>query len=127
MNMSFHSFKQAQTAAASVALMTSLLSAPAAWSHGGSHGSVPSRSATTADRPTNRPAVGLRYDPPFCAPHGGQLSKTIGNYYEVVYGPQETRVYVYDIFRFAKSARGIQGWAIMRLRSTESRRADCID
>ncbi len=56
-------------------------------------------------------------DPPFEAPHGGQLSK-FGNYYEVVYGPQETRVYLYDMFRYPLAARAVQGDVVMRVRST---------
>lgn len=36
---------------------------------------------------------------------------------EVVYGPQETRVYLYDIYRSPVSTRGVQGQAIMRVRS----------
>ncbi len=56
-------------------------------------------------------------EPPFRAPHGGQLARTTWNYFEVVYGPQEARIYVYDMFRFPKSARGIQGQVFMRVRS----------
>jgi hypothetical protein len=36
---------------------------------------------------------------------------------EVVYGPQETRVYLYDLYRSPVSARGVQGQVIMRVRS----------
>lgn len=61
---------------------------------------------------------GQRGTPPSEARHGGQVSKTIWNYYEIVYGPTESRVYVYDMFRMPTSAKGIQGWAIMRVRST---------
>ncbi len=58
-----------------------------------------------------------RADPPFRAPHGGQLSKTNWNYFEVVYGPRETRVYVYDLFRSPVPAREMQGDVIMQVRS----------
>ncbi|MBX9792615.1 MAG: hypothetical protein K2Y37_27255 [Pirellulales bacterium] len=67
--------------------------------------------------PAARPA-GPAYDPPFVAPHSGQLSRTTGNRFEVVYGPYETRIYVYDAFRAPKSAQGIQGSATMQVQST---------
>ncbi len=54
------------------------------------------------------------------APHGGQVFKSIWNAYEVVYGPQETRVYIYDIYHNPISVRGIQGGARMRVRSNGS-------
>jgi hypothetical protein len=50
-------------------------------------------------------------------PHGGQIHKSIWNVYEVAYGPQETRIYVYDIFHNPVVARGIQGQAFLRVRS----------
>lgn len=58
-----------------------------------------------------------RADPPFRAPHGGQLSRTTFNYFEVVYGPGETRLYVYDMFRYPEPTRGIVGEAIMQVPS----------
>ncbi|HUG67221.1 MAG TPA: hypothetical protein VMM76_05700 [Pirellulaceae bacterium] len=66
---------------------------------------------------TDRVSGQRRNDPPFQAPHGGQLTKRIWNTYEVVYGPHETRVYLYDPFRSPVSARGIQGGVVMRVRS----------
>lgn len=55
---------------------------------------------------------------PFVPPHGGQLTKTTWNYYEVVYSPLETRVYVYDMFRAPLPSQGMQGKASMRVRSS---------
>lgn len=77
-------------------------------------------SSTVADQPSCHSSAQrtTRDTPPFRPPHGGQLSKTIWNYYEVVYGPRETRVYVYDMFRERVSTRGIQGLATMRVRSS---------
>ena len=66
----------------------------------------------------HRQSSGPRDAPPFEARHGGQLSKTVWNYYEVVYGATESRVYVYDMFRYPVSAKGIEGSAVMRVRST---------
>lgn len=56
-------------------------------------------------------------EPPSKAPHGGQLAATTWYHFEIVYGPHETRVYVYDTFRVPTSARGISGHAFMRVRS----------
>lgn len=56
-------------------------------------------------------------EPPFRAPHGGQLSRTIWYYFEVVYGAQEARVYLYDMFRTPASLRAAQGHVFMRVRS----------
>lgn len=56
-------------------------------------------------------------EPPSRAPHGGQLAATTWHNFEIVYGPHETRVYVYDTFRVPTSARGISGHAFMRVRS----------
>ena len=66
----------------------------------------------------SQPAAPQHKAPPFQAPHGGQLTKQLWNYFEVVYGPRETHVFLYDMFRYPVSTGGIQGWAIMRVRST---------
>jgi hypothetical protein len=63
-------------------------------------------------------SVQQRDDPPFRAAHGGQLYEGVWNYYEVVYGPRQTRVYMYDMFRYPIPTRGIQGSAFMQVRST---------
>lgn len=59
-----------------------------------------------------------RAEDAFQPPHGGQLTKRLWNFYEVAYGPQETRIYLYDVFRYPVSARGIQGGVVMRVRSS---------
>ncbi len=65
-------------------------------------------------------AESQRTAPAWAPPHGGQIFKSIWNNFEVVYGPQETRVYVYDIFHNAQATRGLQGSAILRVRSNRS-------
>lgn len=88
---------------------------------GGSCCSSESGGTKTADGASchaDQPVAQQRSESPFQAPHGGQLIKTLWNFYEVVYGPQDSRVYLYDIYRSPVSAGGIQGWAIMRVRST---------
>ena len=76
--------------------------------------------AAAPTRTGNQPeygAVHRRNDPAFRPPHDGQLSKTMWHQFEVVYGPQETQVYLYDVFRAPVSARGVQGEVVMRVRS----------
>lgn len=57
-------------------------------------------------------------EPPFQAPHSGQLTKTVWNYFEVVYGPQETRLYVFNMFRDPLRVGGVQGKVVLHVRST---------
>lgn len=82
-----------------------------------SHGSKGSSRAARASGSNGQPQ---RTDSPFLAPHGGQLTKTLWNYFEVVYAPQETRVYLFDTFRAPTHVRGIHGTVKMRVRSTGS-------
>jgi len=48
-------------------------------------------------------------------PHGGQFLKSAANYFEVVYLPQETRVYLYDKSIHPLSARGLQAQMSMQI------------
>ena len=82
-------------------------------------GSKTATSSQTGNR-SGYQAVQRRNDPPFRPPHGGQLSKTLWNKYEVFYGPQETRIYLYDIFGDPLSARGVQGHVVMHVRSNNT-------
>lgn len=69
--------------------------------------------------PTRRvPTRQREAEPPFQAPHGGQLTKTVWNYFEVVYGPQETRLYVFNMFRDPLRVGRLQGQVVMQVRST---------
>ncbi len=52
-------------------------------------------------------------------PHGGQFSVAGPLRFEVVYLPQETRVYVYDASNRPMSARGAAGQVAMRVRGYE--------
>ena len=116
--MSSRFLKGFQIAKVLLILAATTSAASLALAHEGAHGPGPSRpSAPVRTAPRTRP-VGPAYDPPFVAPHGGQLSRTTGNSFEVVYGPYETRIYVYDMFRSPKSAQGIQGSATMQVQST---------
>ena len=73
--------------------------------------------AGAADCHSDTGTVTQRTDSAWVPPHGGQIHKSIWNYFEVVYGPQESRIYVYDIFHNPVAARGIQGQVFMRVRS----------
>lgn len=55
---------------------------------------------------------------PFAAPHGGELTKTLWNYVEIAYGPEETRVYLYDSFRFPQRVGRVEGQMDLRVHST---------
>ena len=76
-----------------------------------------SASASTPDCHSGQHDIQRQAEDAFKSPHGGQLSRTLWNYLDVVYGAHETRIYMYDMFRQPVSARGIQGQAIMRVRS----------
>lgn len=53
----------------------------------------------------------------FVPPHGGQLTKTLWNYVEVVHGAHETRVYLFDSFRFPQRVARVQGHLTLLVRS----------
>jgi len=116
--MSSRSLKKFQIVRVLAVLATTASAASLALAHDGAHGPSPSRSSAPARTAPSAGPVGQAYDPPFVAPRGGQLSRTTGNLFEVVYGPYETRIYVYDMFRAPKSAQGIQGSATMQVQST---------
>ena len=65
-----------------------------------------SGAASTADCHSDQSVVSQARDPVWVPPHGGQIHKSIWNYFEVVYG-----------FHYPVSARGIQGQVFMRVRS----------
>lgn len=106
-----------QIALALIALISTLSAVPLVSAHDGSHSSSATQSMPPVDRYPHRSEVETHFDTPFIAPHAGQLSKTTDSYFEVVYGPYETRIYVYDTFRSPKSARGMLGAAIMQVQS----------
>ena len=75
------------------------------------------KAASAADCHSDESVVAQRREPAWVPPRGGQIHKSIWNYFEVVYGPQEPRIYIYDIFHNPVTARGIQGQAFMRVSS----------
>ena len=52
-------------------------------------------------------------------PHGGQVYATSLQYFEVVYLPQETRVYLYGPTQWPMSASGAQGQVAMQVRGDD--------
>jgi hypothetical protein len=73
--------------------------------------------AEAADCHSSAPAVVAKEEPVWTPAHDGQIHKSVWHIYEVVYGPHETQVYVYDVFHHPSTARGIRGEVIMRVRS----------
>lgn len=87
--------------------------------HDGPHGSGAKRQASPMDlhgsggtarngRRPDRHASG--------APHGGQVSVTRRHHFEVVYTPQETRIYIYSLSDQPIDARGVRGEVVMQLK-----------
>lgn len=52
----------------------------------------------------------------YAPPHGGQVHHTESMYFEVVYLPRQTRIYLYGAGRQPISPRGSQGQAVMHVR-----------
>ncbi len=77
--------------------------------------------ASAAECHSSQPAVAQRTGPAWVPPHGGQIHKSTWNIFEVLYGPQESRIYVYDIFHHPIAVRGIQGQAFMHVHSTDGK------
>lgn len=50
--------------------------------------------------------------------HGGIVKRTAWNYFEIVFLPQETQIYVYDSYRQPISVRNVQGHIEMNVHST---------
>lgn len=104
---------------ACVALWTASLSPSVLWAHGGSHGSgtrnTPSAQASQPSANHQSPDD-LNLDPrTFQPPHGGQIAATKWHFFEVVYTPQETRLYIYSPSRRPLSARAVSGDVVMQV------------
>lgn len=52
-------------------------------------------------------------------PHGGQVTKMEPLTFEVVYRPQEIRVYIYGFMPYPESAKEARGEAVMQVRSNQ--------
>lgn len=120
MNLSFRNFSQAPAVAASVALLTGLLATSGVWAHGGSHGpsagSTSNARASASNSSDHPPPRDLHLDPhQFQPPHGGQVAATKWHFFEVVYTPQETRLYIYSPSKRALYARSVSGEVIMQV------------
>lgn len=104
--------------AAAVAMVGSLFVASASAHEG--HGSPPAATKPAARQSSS----GLRQQSPrdeyvdqkpMPAPHGGQITPTRSHHFEVVYTPQETRLYVYSPSRQPVNVRGITGEVEMEM------------
>ena len=102
-------------------LLTSLVFAASAIAHGGSHGSDKKDAATAqgASKRSNgfRLQKDLNLDPSqLQTQHGGQVVATKWHFFEMVYGPRETRIYVYSPSRRLLNAGRLRGQVVMRVR-----------
>ncbi len=95
-----------------------------AWAHGaGGHGG--SDTKNTPKQTTSRPSQPRRNvittnlaDRPMQPPHGGQITATKHHYFEVVYTPSDTRVYIYGASQRGINARSIKGDVTMSVHSS---------
>lgn len=122
--MSLKFFKHRQTVTATVALLTGLLSTSFVWAHGGgSHGADTRKTPSTqSHKKSSKSSRGYRspddlnLNPRELQPlHGGQVTATKWHFFEVVYTPRETRIYVYSPSRRAMGAGGLRGEAVMQV------------
>ena len=99
------------------------LAAAPVWGHGGAHGGGshrPSGSSKEKQTPLVKPVGDLRLAENMVqARHGGQVSATKWHYFEVVYEPHETRVYVYSPSKRPMSPPRITGEVVMLVNGDE--------
>ena len=100
-----------------VALLVGVLLPSVLWAHDGSHGSSTRNTPNAqASQPSanHRSPDDLNLDPrSFQPPHGGQVVATKWHFFEVVYTPQETRLYMYSPSKRPLYAKAIKGEAVM--------------
>gem|GEM_PF-2439670 len=103
---------------------SALLSPIEVSAHGaGGHGN--SNSNTTPKQTTSQPSQPRREvittnlaDRPMQPPHGGQITATKHHYFEVVYTPSDTRVYIYNASQRGINARFVKGEVLMTVHSS---------
>ena len=78
---------------------------------GGRHGGGESGQSDSNSKTTSK----LPNEPPPLTPHGGEYIATDTNYYEVVYMPLQTRIYLFDSELKPLSARGVHAQMIVQL------------
>ncbi|MDA1054705.1 MAG: hypothetical protein O3C40_30120 [Planctomycetota bacterium] len=101
-----------------------LLSPIEVWAHGaGGHGS--SDSNNTPKQTTSQPSQPRRdvvttsfADRSMQPPHGGQITATKHHYFEVVYTPSDTRLYIYNASQRGINARFVKGEVSMTVHSS---------
>lgn len=89
--------------------------------HEGHSQSSPARSSapTTSNSTAAPPAKNLRLDArTFKPPHGGQVTATRWHFFEVVYAPQESRVYIYSPSQTPLHARAVKGQMTLQVQSS---------
>jgi hypothetical protein len=78
---------------------------------GGRHGGGKSKASDSDSKPAYKPPP---TSPPL-TPHGGEYVRTETNYYEVVYMPLQTRIYLFDNERKPLSARDVHAQMSLQL------------
>jgi hypothetical protein len=78
---------------------------------GGRHGGGKSKPSDS----DSKPAYKAPPTPASLTPHGGEYVRTETNYYEVVYMPLQTRIYLFDIQRKPLSARDVHAQMTVQL------------
>ena len=71
---------------------TALGQSPGRGGGGGRHGGDASKQSGSDSKSASKPPV----EAPLLTPHGGEYISTDANYYEVVYMPLQTRIYLFD-------------------------------
>ena len=100
------------------ALLTAIVVAltSAAAHHANAHDGHSHGSEAKAPEGQGGQASGVAAAPVAIGQHGGQLTATARQMFEVVYQPKETRVYVYDLAKRPLSARSSRGEIVMNIR-----------
>lgn len=101
--------------ALSVVLLTSIYGLDAAWAHPpgeGTHSHYDSHVVRNQVDNEDTPSA-------HSGPHGGQISQTAGFQFEVFYGSQETRLYIYNAQGRPISASGLRGEVVFRVRGND--------
>ena len=107
-----------------VFITLALLSPTEVWAHGaGGHGSPNTKSAPkqTTGQPSqpHREVITTNLaDRPMQPPHGGQITATKHHYFEVVYTPSDTRLYIYNASQRGINARFIKGEVFLTVHSS---------
>lgn len=86
--------------------------------HGGSNTQAGPKPSAATDNPRSSASIASFADRSMQPRHGGQITASKHHYFEVVYTPSETRLYVYNASQLGINARYVKGDAVMTVRSS---------